>query len=111
MKIFIFLQTLSNIRTYTCYIIIVSGLNMVLILKKKKQKRGSAALMIFNDQIRKAAGFYSVRKILISCKFVSNLALLWKFYLHIWAKLRKMGPQISVVWEPLKLAFSATRWG
>ena len=44
--------------------------------KKKKKKRGSAALMIFNDQIRKAAGFYSVRKILISCKFVSNLALL-----------------------------------
>ena len=83
MKILIFLQTLSNIRTYTCYIIIVSGLNMVLILKKKKKKkkkkRGSAALMIFNDQIRKAAGFYSVRKILISCKFVSNLALLWKF--------------------------------
>ena len=82
MKIFIFLQTLSNIRTYTCYIIIVSGLNTVLILKKKKKKkkkRGSAALMIFNDQIRKAAGFYSVRKILISCKFVSNLALLWKF--------------------------------
>ena len=82
MKIFIFLQTLSNIRTYTCYIIIVSGLNMVLILKKKKKqkqkkkKRGSAALMIFNDQIKKAAGFYSVRKILISCKFVSNLALL-----------------------------------
>ena len=80
MKIFIFLQTLSSIRTYTCYIIIVSGLNMVLILKKKNEKkRGSAALMIFNDQIRKAAGFYSVRKILISCKFVSNLALLWKF--------------------------------
>ena len=91
MTIFIFLQTLSNIRTYTCYIIIVSGLNMVLILKKqknkktkkkkkkKKKKRGSAALIIFNDQIRKAAGFYSVRKILISCKFVSNLALLWKF--------------------------------
>ena len=52
---------------------------MVLILKKKnthKKKRGSAALMIFNDQIRKAAGFYSVRKILMSCKFVSNLALL-----------------------------------
>ena len=62
---------------------------MVLILKKKKKKtkkkkkkkknkkkRGSAALMIFNDQIRKAAGFYSIRKILISCKFVSNLALL-----------------------------------
>ena len=81
MKIFIFLQTLSNIRTYTCYIIIVSGLNMVLILKEKKKqkknkqtkknknktkqkkKRGSAALMIFNGQIRKAAGFYSVRKI------------------------------------------------
>ena len=85
MKIFIFLQTLSNIRTYTCYIIVVSELNMVLILKKKKKKKrgggrggggGSAALMIFNGQIRKAAGFYSVRKILISCKFVYNLALL-----------------------------------
>ena len=39
MKIFIFLQTLSNIRTYTCYIIIVSGLNMVLILKKENKKK------------------------------------------------------------------------